>query len=212
MPQSWRPTDPRGTMASSNHLIFLGFMAAGALAGCAASKPAEAPDQVRKRPEAEAIRGQQQPGETVTELDANGDGRTDVWEYRVKDVLVRKELDLNWDGRVDVTQYLDPQGAKVREVMDLDYDGKVDATYFYAEGKRTKGERDLDGDGRMDSWLYYENDTLVRKERDANHDGRVDYWEYWENGQVARIGEDLDGDGTVDQWTRNPGAAAKSKE
>ena len=191
-------------MIPSKHLIFLGFLSLCPLSACKTSQSSETPDAARKRPEAEAIRGKPTPGETVTELDANGDGRTDVWEFRQKDVVGRKELDLNWDGRVDVTQFMDPQGAKVREVMDLDYDGKVDATYAYTDGKRTKGERDLDGDGRPDSWLYYENDTLVRKERDANHDGRVDYWEYWEGGQVDRIGEDLDGDGTVDQWTRNP--------
>ncbi|NMO19263.1 hypothetical protein HPC49_33530 [Pyxidicoccus fallax] len=206
-------------MTSGKGLFLLGFLAAGALAGCAGGKSAERGAQAAEgsKPQGEAIQPERSGGEKVTEQDVNGDGKPDVWTYTVteKDAegadqerRVRQELDLNWDGRVDLTRYFDANGDPARETLDLDYDGKVDASYFFEKGVNTRRERDVNGDGRMDSFIFYERGTLARKERDTNADGKVDYWEYWENGQVDRIGEDLDGDGTVDKWTRNPNNAA----
>ncbi|MCY1023745.1 hypothetical protein [Pyxidicoccus sp. MSG2] len=210
-------------MPHSKSLFFLGFLAVGALAGCAGDKSAERGTETRgagdaARTQAESIQPERSGDERVQEQDVNGDGKPDVWTYIVKDPgtggapegdrKVRQELDLNWDGRVDLTRYFDATGEQTRETLDLDYDGKVDATYFFEKGINTRRERDVNGDGRADSFTFYEGGTLVRKERDTNSDGKVDYWEYWEGGQVDRIGEDLDGDGTVDKWTRNPNNAA----
>jgi hypothetical protein len=210
-------------MSIAKRLIFLGFLATGALSGCAGGKSAERGagaqgGAAEARKEAEPIQPERSGSERAEEKDVNGDGTPDVWTYTVgeKDAggkeqerRVRQELDLNWDGRVDLTRYFDPNGDPARETLDLDYDGKVDATYFFEKGVNTRRERDINGDGRADSFIFYERGALVRKERDTNTDGKVDYWEYWEGGQVDRIGEDLDGDGTVDKWTRNPNNAAR---
>jgi hypothetical protein len=206
-------------MISGKRLFFLGFLASGALVGCAGDKSAErGAEGAEARPRAEAIKPERSGGERAQEQDVNGDGAPDMWTYAVKEKdadgveqerRVRQELDLNWDGRVDLTRYFDAKGDPARETLDLDYDGKVDATYFFEKGINTRRERDVNGDGRMDSFSFYERGALVRKERDTNTDGKVDYWEYWEGGQVDRIGEDLDGDGTVDKWTRNPNNAAR---
>ncbi|GEL68767.1 MULTISPECIES: hypothetical protein [Myxococcus] len=198
-------------MPRYKQLILLGLMTSGALAGCASSKSAEqdGAGAVRGRQAGEPIRPEAGANEEVTQQDANGDGRPDVWTYTVDGRKVRQELDLNWDGRVDLTRYFDANGDKARESLDLDFDGRVDATYFHEKGVNTRRERDTNGDGRPDSFTYYEGGKLVRKERDTRGAGRIDYWEYWEGGQVDRIGEDLDGDGTVDKWTRNPNNAAR---
>ncbi|MCP3099601.1 hypothetical protein LZ198_12055 [Myxococcus sp. K15C18031901] len=206
-------------MTRSNRSIFLGFLTAGLLTGCASRSggtPGGTAEKGVSAPGAEAVHAPPASNERVSQQDVNGDGKPDVWTYIVVERgedgqeryrKVRQELDLNWDGRVDLTRFFDPAGALTREVMDLDYDGKVDATYFYEKGANTRRERDFDGDGRADTTTFYEKGQLVRKERDTNGDGRVDSWEYWENGQLDRLGEDLDGDGTVDKWTRNPDAA-----
>ncbi|MFP2906336.1 hypothetical protein ACLESD_14980 [Pyxidicoccus sp. 3LFB2] len=208
-------------MPQSKRLFFLGFLAAGALAGCAGGKSAERGTGAEGagtagRTTGEPIQPERSGDERVVEQDVNSDGKPDVWTYTVRDDTsgpggrrVRQELDLNWDGRVDLTRYFDANGDPTRETLDLDYDGKVDATYFFEKGVNTRRERDVNGDGRADSFTFYEGGALVRKERDTNTDGKVDYWEYWEGGQVDRIGEDLDGDGTVDKWTRNPNNAAR---
>ena len=58
-----------------------------------------------------------------TELDNNGDGQTDVWEFYEGDepssiVLVRKEEDVNADGDVDVTSYYETGKLVRKEVSD----------------------------------------------------------------------------------------------
>jgi hypothetical protein len=215
-----RGDPPESSLSPTKHLFFLGFLAAGVLAGCAGGKSAERGSgaegaDAASRTESEAIQPERSGDERVAEQDVNGDRKPDVWTYTVPDAnspgtdgnrRVRQELDLNWDGRVDLTRYFDANGDQTRETLDLDYDGKVDATYFFEKGVNTRRERDVNGDGRPDSFTFYERGALVRKERDTNSDGKVDYWEYWENGQVDRIGEDLDGDGTVDRWTKSPEA------
>lgn len=151
-----------------------------------------------------------QPGESVTEIDINRDGRPDAWKFTVKgpdgkEVLVRKEKDLNGDGRVDTWELYAPDGSMSRLVYDLDFDGKPDVTLFFEKDQLVRKEYALGFDGASRSWNYYEKGKLVRKERDTNNDGKVDYWEYWENGEIDRIGVDVDGDGQVDRWeSRRP--------
>ncbi len=180
----------------------LALSCAGRTKTPAASPTAGASNEAPKA----AIPGMEpKPGEIVSQLDLNRDGRPDVWKYTLKgaegpEVLLRKEKDLNGDGRIDTWEAYGSDGALALVVYDLDFDGKPDVTATYEKGQLVKKEYALGFDGASRSWSFFEKGKLVRKERDTNGDGKVDYWEYWENGEIDRIGVDLDGDGQVDRW------------
>ncbi|MCB9778088.1 MAG: hypothetical protein H6742_05960 [Alphaproteobacteria bacterium] len=144
-------------------------------------------------------------GLTRQDIDINGDGVADVFNYQreradAAPLMVRKETDLNWDGRIDVRSWFDDAGEMTKEEMDGDFDGRVDWTDHYQSGRRVMSEVDTDFDGMFDLFKYYEGNVLRRKERDANKDGRVDLWEYLDDqGNVVKVGRDTDGDGVMDQ-------------
>jgi hypothetical protein len=171
---------------------------AGALVACApkaASGPIEA-GVMSERPSSNGLTEQQ--------VDVNGDGRADIWNFFEERTdgprgLRRKELDLNWDGRVDVRTHFDGAGSIEREEMDGDFDGRVDWVDHYQGGKRVLTEVDTDYNGAFDLFKTYEQGVVRRKERDTNGDGKVDFWEYLdEKGAVLKTGKDLDADGVMD--------------
>ncbi len=139
------------------------------------------------------------------EIDLNGDGRGDVFNYyRERSegprALVRKEVDLNWDGRVDVQSYFTASGEMEKESMDGDFDGNMDWVDHYQGGKRVLSEVDTDYDGRADLWKIYEGGKVKRKERDTDGNAQVDFWEYLDDsGAVVKTGRDIDGDGIMDE-------------
>jgi hypothetical protein len=191
-------------------LLLLAGLLALACAGRTKLPNAAAPAQ--NADPATAIPGMEpQPGEVLTEIDTNRDGRPDVWKYvrkdGEKDVLVRRERDLNGDGRKDSWEAYGLDGQVQNLVYDLDFDGKPDVTLTFEKGQLVQKEYALGFEGTSRSWSFFEKGKLVRKERDTNGDGKVDYWEYWENGEVDRIGQDLDGDGQVDKWESRKSAA-----
>jgi hypothetical protein len=151
-------------------------------------------------------------GKQVSAVDANQDGRADVWKlYQVVDqggqklqVLTCKQVDLNHDAKLDVVYHYEAGNLVSFEEFDLDFDGRFDLWTFYQAGKKVREEMDTNYDRRPDFSKYYENEKLVRIERDRNHDGRVDEWMYYEGGRLDRIGYDTQGTGRVDKWDRSP--------
>ncbi len=143
-------------------------------------------------------------GNLVVEIDLDGDGQPDIYNYyRQLDaegrLLLRKEMDLNKDGRIDVWSFFTDTGALERENMDGDFDGNVDWVDHYQGGKRVMSEIDTQNSGRFDLFKYYESGHIRRKERDTSGDGQVDHWEYFDDdGQVIKVGWDIDGDGQMD--------------
>ena len=140
-------------------------------------------------------------GLTEQQLDLNGDGKPDVFNYYRGEarLLVRKEVDLNWDSRVDVRSWFDASGQLEKEEMDGDFDGRVDWVDHYQGGKRVLSKVDTDYDGQFDLYKIFESGRVRRKERDTNGDGNIDFWEYLdESGRVVKIGRDVDGDGVMD--------------
>jgi hypothetical protein len=144
-------------------------------------------------------------GNLVIEVDLDGDGRADLYNYyrQLEDggrLLLRKELDLNRDGRIDVWSFYTETGAMDREEMDGDYDGNVDWIDHYQGDKRVMSEIDTSNTGRFDLFKYYEGDHIRRKERDTNGDGKIDHWEYFDDKgeNVIKVGWDIDGDGQMD--------------
>jgi hypothetical protein len=138
------------------------------------------------------------------QIDLNGDGRADVFNYyqdrgEGTRLLIRKEVDLNWDGRLDVRTWFDPAGTIEKEEMDGDFDGRVDWVDHYQGGKRVLSEVDTDYDGNFDLFKVYESGRVRSKQRDTDGDGEVDFWEYLDdNGNVVKTGRDIDGDGVMD--------------
>jgi hypothetical protein len=77
------------------------------------------------------------------ELDENGDGRTDLWNfYEAGEHLVRQEQDANGDGKVDSWVELDPRRAGRRNGA-TSGDGKRDfwRTSDAEAGRQTGGSR-----------------------------------------------------------------------
>jgi hypothetical protein len=183
-------------------------------AACAHKAPREEKPQAQagQPTAAEASELQPGPGEKLSEIDVNRDGKADVWkiskEVDGKEVGVRKLMDLNSDGRIDAREFFTPEGVLERVVYDMDFDGQPDVVRFYEKDQLVRKEYALGFDGVSRTYSYYEKGKLIRKERDTNSDGNVDYWEYWEAGALDRIGYDDDADGQVDRWESKKVAAA----
>ena len=143
-------------------------------------------------------------GLTEQQIDLNGDGVADVFNYYQESsegvrLLVRKEVDLNWDSRVDVRSWFDLSGQLEKEEMDGDFDGHVDWVDHYQGGRRVLSKVDTDYNGTFDLYKIFEGGKVRRKERDTNGDGNIDFWEYLdESGRVIKTGQDIDGDGVMD--------------
>lgn len=159
---------------------------------------------------------QPEAGQGITEVDTNGDQRTDlvkIWSGPPNAVpekedgtpgvdLLRKEVDLNHDGKVDVWSWYGSEGEVSRQAYDLDFDGRIDVIAHYEKGVVIRKEVFQSYREEPDTFKFYEKGQLQRVERDRNGDGRIDTWEYWEGEQIDRVGEDLDGDGNVDKWVK----------
>ena len=132
------------------------------------------------------------------EVDLNGDGTPDVFNYVQGGALVRRDVDLNRDGRVDVRTYY-TNDTIAREELDGDFDGRFDWIDHYEAGVRTRAEIDTDYDGRVNLISYFSGGLLTKKERDSDGDGLIDYWETYDaEGNEIETLRDENGDGWPD--------------
>lgn len=188
-------------------LLLIGSCCLIACKGTAKNAP-EAAAQVDRIKETE----QPEEGLILQEIDMDGDGRTDVFNYyrersAAARLRVKKKADLNFDGRIDAISEFDDSGELQRELFDSDFDGSLDWTDHYQDGMRVMAEMDTNFDGKPDIWFYYVKGAdgrphIDRKERDTNGDGLIDFWERFDGeGNVTRTGRDVDGDGKMDERT-----------
>jgi hypothetical protein len=180
-------------------------LSAAAGAGCSSSEKiagaggAKLPEGVRS----EVIEHEpcDEGGRRVENLDANGDGKSDI--KRVYDTKTGKEIcrttDLNHDGRPDMFEYYDPNGELRRREADYDDSGVVDTIEYYEHAKLVRRELDTTGQHRIDTWDYFDPATgkRVRRERDSTNDGRIDQWWVW-IGDAVSISIDKNSDGKPD--------------
>ena len=133
------------------------------------------------------------------ELDENGDGRVDLWNFHdASGALVRQEQDANHDGRVDTWVGLDPKSGKELEVRkDANFDGNVDSVRKTdTAGVPQRLEEDRNGDGKPDRVVTFAGGRPARFEEDTNGDGKPDLeGELDANGQSMVEKRDADGDG-----------------
>jgi hypothetical protein len=116
--------------------------------------------------------------------------------------LVRTELDLNGDGRTNLRRTYDSRGELALEEMDGDLDGRMDHTVYWENGIILRTESDTDGNGWIDEHREYRDGylSLVRTDTDGN--GVIDTWSYYDHAGIVRVGVDSNGDGEADRWSR----------
>jgi hypothetical protein len=115
------------------------------------------------------------------------------------------EIDRNGDGRPDRWEYYEPAGAGprggprsllVRAEEANGADAAVTRREFYASGLIQRVEEDTDADGRVDKWEQYEHGALVRMDLDLAGRGFPDRrMIYGADGSLERTEIDAAGDG-----------------
>ena len=132
--------------------------------------------------------------------DLNRDGRPDHWAYMNGTRVQRAEIDGDGDGRVDRWEYYLPDGSLQRVGTSSAGDGVADS---WAWAEDATGERRVDvassRDGVVDRREFYRGDALVRVEQDADRDGRVETWQIFEEGRLREVRIDTSGRGTADR-------------
>jgi hypothetical protein len=129
-------------------------------------------------------------------IDANNDGRPDIFIVRSGAVETCRAIDLNFDG--DSYSYNDSAGRLRRREYDYDRDGQIDEIGTYRAGVLTEKDQATSMARRLDTWDFYQNGMLARSERDSNGDGIIDqWWEYTSPG-CPLIHADVNNDGQPD--------------
>ncbi len=131
-------------------------------------------------------------------IDANNDGRPDIFIVRSGAVEVCRAIDLNFDGVIDSFSYNDGNGRLRRREYDYDRDGQIDEIATYNGGVLTQKDQATSMVRKLDTWDFYQNGALARSERDSNGDGIIDqWWEYTTPG-CPMIHSDVNNDGKPD--------------
>jgi hypothetical protein len=131
-------------------------------------------------------------------IDANNDGRPDIFIVRKGSTEVCRAVDLNFDGVIDVFSYNDSAGRLRRREYAYGRNGLIDEIATYQGGVLTEKDQATSMARKLDTWDFYQNGTLTRTERDSNGDGIIDqWWEYTQPG-CPLIHSDVNNDGKPD--------------
>jgi hypothetical protein len=135
---------------------------------------------------------------STEKIDANGDGRPDIFIVREGSHELCRATDLNFDGVIDVYSYFDQNGQLRRRESDYDRDARIDEVAIYKAGQISEKDQSTSVAQKIDTWDFYQAGTLARTERDSNGDGIIDqWWEYPKPG-CPLIHSDVNGDGRPD--------------
>ncbi|HEY4105803.1 MAG TPA: hypothetical protein VGM44_18010 [Polyangiaceae bacterium] len=131
-------------------------------------------------------------------IDANGDGKPDIFIVRDGGREVCRAVDLNFDGVIDTYSYFDASGQLRRRENDYDKDGQIDEISVFKGGQISEKDQSTALAKHLDTWDFYQAGVLVRTERDSNGDGIIDqWWEYPKPG-CPLIHADVNNDGRPD--------------
>lgn len=131
------------------------------------------------------------------EVDADGDGSIDRWEYyRADGTLMRLGTSSGNDGREDM--WAASAGDSMRVDISTRRDGFVDRREFHEGGALTRVEQDTNFDGLADEWQEFDGGKLRLLLLDSEfRRGRPDRrLVYGPDGSATGIEIDPDGDGT----------------
>ena len=125
---------------------------------------------------------------TIRRLDSDTDhdGRIDMHAYLFNGRTVRIELDGNGDGIVDRWEYYRPDGQLDRIGTSSEADG-IEDTWVTQRGTQMRVDVATRRDGVADRHEFHENGALVRTEQDSNGDGRIDQWQRFEGGVLREL-------------------------
>ena len=151
----------------------------------------------------------------VQEIDSNGDGVMDRFQYYKNEQIVRLESDSDHDGKVDQRDFF-KKGKRTRHEKISGESGRVtEIIEFDGQERPLKIQRDTDGDGRYEltQWFdrppwsavmevdrlatgkpqarcFYQGKILRLKEVDESGDGKIDLREHYdERGNLTRSEE-----------------------
>jgi hypothetical protein len=136
--------------------------------------------------------------------DTTGDGQIDTRVFMEGPRAVRSEIDENGDGTVDRWEYYEPAppgatGALVvlqRVERATRHDGKVSRWEYYENGIFKRVEEDTTADGKVDKWEIYEDGALLSVALDTEGLGRpTRRLLYRSDGSLDLIEVDPDGTG-----------------
>jgi hypothetical protein len=133
-------------------------------------------------------------------VDAEKDGKPNIFSYMNGTMFLRVEIDNNEDGLIDRWEYYGVDQKVEKVGFSRSNEGKPDAwAYGGPDGIVAKVEVSTRRDGKANRTEYYEKGVLVRAEEDTNQDGRVNKWETYENGGLATVSFDTKGTGAPDR-------------
>lgn len=122
--------------------------------------------------------------------DSKGTGKVDTWSYMDGTRFKRIEIDRNGDGKPDRWEYYGEQNKLEKIGFSRLGDGKQDAwAYLASEGVLSHIDISTHQDGKINRVEYYTANSLARVEEDVTGDGTMDTWETYEGGRLAGHGK-----------------------
>ena len=187
------------------------------LSGCQSSGSGLTPPAGRTTPSYDPKTGRLQ--ELVS--DTNGDGKVDMRAQMDGARFKSVEIDRNGDGRPDRWEYYAQPaaasapvaGASVLERAEESNapDGRVTRREWYRDGVIARIEEDTDLDGRIDKWETYSQGALVQLDLDLDGKGvPTRRFVYGASGALDHLEVDTDGTGAFKR-VAGPGPADSGK-
>jgi hypothetical protein len=133
------------------------------------------------------------------EIDTDGDGKVDRWEYYGADQKLEKVgFSRAHDGKEDAWSYAGPDGKVERIEISTRRDGKVSRIEHYEKDVPVRAEEDTHGVGHIDKWETFANGHLTSVAFDTTRRGSPDRRLIYAAGGTVRVEVDPRGDG---HWT-----------
>jgi len=130
------------------------------------------------------------------EIDTDGDGKVDRWEYYGADQkLAKVGFSRANDGKEDALSYDGPDGKVERIEISTKRDGKISRTEHYEKDLPVRAEEDTDGDGVLDKWETFDSGRLTSVAFDTTHRGSPDRRLIYAADGTVRVEVDPRGDG-----------------
>ena len=124
----------------------------------------------------------------LLKYDANHDGVIETFSYMKGNRILRIEIDADGDGRIDRWEYYGASQRLERVGFSRGHDGREDAwSYADAAGAIVRIEMSTNRDGRVTRTEHFDREALVRAEEDTDADGVVDKWEAYDRGRLTRV-------------------------
>jgi len=132
--------------------------------------------------------------------DSKNTGKFDTVSYMDGARVLRIEIDTDGDGKVDRWEYYGADQKLEKVGFSRAHDGKEDAwSYAGPDGKVERIDISTRRDGKISRTEHYEKDVPVRAEEDTHGDGRIDKWETFDNGRLTSVAFDTTRRGSPDR-------------